>query len=43
MDALTAGNRAVIALHAKKLGIRDRLIEQRHIVCRQDDPHIRGI
>ena len=43
MDALTAGNRAVIALHTKKLGIRDRLIEQRHIVCRQDDPHIRRI
>ena len=43
MDALTAGNRAVIALHTKKLGIRDRLIEQRHIVCCQDDPHIRRI
>ena len=43
MDALTAGNRAVIALHAKKLGIRDCLIEQRHIVCCQDDPHIRRI
>ena len=42
-DACIAGRRTKIAGQAVQLRARDRLVEQRHVVCRHDDAYIRRI
>ena len=42
-DACIAGRGAEIACQAVQLRARDRLVEQRHVICRHDDAYIRGI
>ena len=42
-DACIAGRGAEIAGQAVQLRARDRLVEQRHVVCRHDDAYIRRI